>query len=288
MARNNVEIIVVIDRDGKFVGAGTQNLPAAVDFPPALMEQLKQPNANFTIHHNHPPDEEPFFSNTDMRGLANNPGIGWMLMHNAEGYAAMRAADRMFAPDAAGNMPVDGLPAAYQNAQRLAQFTIFKKGLMQGHDVTESGGPTLALHALHQAGAIEYYSSLRTGLSHEQERSIIQHIRDESLAKSGQFGGPAIWSRTESAAVPAASGRESGADRNPALSHPSPLETGFDRFVAVLSRQNTAPHAGRSTGRPPSSPFSETGGDDSDLASGPEARRPLLETGLGTRHLSRA
>ena len=68
------------DAQGNFIGAGTQDLPAAVDFPPALKERLQNPAERLVVHHNHPPCEEPFFSDTDMRGLVGNRGIGWLLM----------------------------------------------------------------------------------------------------------------------------------------------------------------------------------------------------------------
>lgn len=66
-AREGVESIIVTDSQGKFIGAGTQNLPAGVHFPTALQERLRDPKANLVLHHNHPPSEEPFLSDTDIR-----------------------------------------------------------------------------------------------------------------------------------------------------------------------------------------------------------------------------
>ena len=278
-ARGGVEIIVVIDGEGKFAGAGTQNMKYFVDFPPELKARMKDPKHGFMVHHNHPPDEEPFFSNTDINGLAQNLGIGWLFMHTETHYSAARIPDRMFYPDAAGDIPALGLPSAFRMGQQIAQHKIFKEGLALNPDVEESVGPELALQALQQIGALQHYSSLRTGIGHDAEQDIVNTIRTQCAQSPARAGGIAIW-RPQSGTLPTASAGMPGTGGTADLPYSSTLETGFDRFLDILSRPDAAAADPAKTGRPQPPSFPEAGGDDSGLASRRPARGPLLEAGL--------
>jgi len=73
----------------------------------------------------------------------------------------------------------------------------------------------------------------------------------------------------------------SGVDWETPLSDPSPDQIEFELFVALLSQRDLTPHAQTETGRPKSSQLSETGGDNSGLASRRPAGAPVLESGPG-------
>jgi hypothetical protein len=288
LARGGVEIMVAIDKDGELIAASTQAEAASVGFPPALKGQLQVPAACLVIHHNHPPAEEPFFSVTDMRGLAQNRGIGWLLMHNDTGYTAMRVRDRLFAPDASGAIPAAGLPAAYEAGRQVAQHAIYLMGLDRPAEATERLAPELALQALHQAGAIQHYSSFRTELGHELEQTIIRRVRGELSADSRRYGGPSVWAGAQGPLVSSAPADHAGADRSTTLPHTSTFGVKFDRFVDILQGRHPAIHDPKSAGRPQLAEPLETGRIDPGLESPRPSGRPLLEGGSGRKPLKRS
>lgn len=278
--RGGVEVIVATDKDGKFLGAGTQNSPYLINFPPSIKGLLNDPKANMILHHNHPPDEKQYFSDKeDMGVLARHSGIGWMLLHTEQIYAAMRATNRMFQPGENGMTPGDWLTASYQSGWGIARCTMYDKiGVTE--EVLENGGPELALRALQRAGAIEYHSNIQTGLSHEHEESIIRQIRQESADIPGRTGGNIVWTAPEKPDVSATSGRIASTGGTDGLSTAPPVTLEFNRFVDFISRQNAvALDAGTPGGSQPSQ-LSSAGGENSGLASGGSVRRPVLETGL--------
>jgi hypothetical protein len=286
LARGGVEIMVAIGKNGELIAASTQAEAASVGFPPALKNQLQIPAACLVIHHNHPPAEEPFFSVTDMRGLVQNRGIGWLLMHNDTSYTAMRVRDRVFAPDASGAIPATSLPAAYEAGRQVAQHAIYLMGL--DSEMTERLAPELALQALHQAGAIQHYSSFRTELGHELEQTIIRRLRGELSADPRRYGGPSVWAGAQGPPVSPAPASHAGTDRSTALPHTSTLGIEFDRFVDILQGQHPAIHDPKSAGRPESAALPETGRTDPGLESPSSSGRPVLEGGLGPKRLKRS
>jgi hypothetical protein len=231
--RGGVEVIVITDRQGRFVGAGTSNLRDSVNFPAAVIGRLDDPQAGFVMHHNHPAKEEPYFSETDIKGIRDHRGILFMLMHLKDGYSAIRTADRMFTPDASGLVPAAGIPEAYKKALSISNFIIHQKEPGLHPRDKEKIAAELALQAMQQAGAIEHYSSFKTGLGPQSEQEIIEIIRreaQESLARSG--GG--IWVAAKNSAP------EGQPDKHPGITLPNPstLEIGFDSFLDVLARQD--------------------------------------------------
>lgn len=280
-AREGVEsIVVVTDGRGKFVGAGTQHLPAGVNFPPVLQERLRDPRANLVLHHNHPPSEEAFLSDTDIRSLTDHRGIGWLLMHNKASYTAVRASDKIFMPDASGVILADHLTAAYKTSRLIAQFTLFKQDFGVDPDVMEAVAPALALQAMQQVGVIKHYTSLTTGIGYEREQEIIRQIRVDAAASPDPSTGVAIWGGTQGTALPTTSGGNSGTHRSAVIPHPSTLNFEFERFMGFLSRPHPAALDPGATGRSESSQLPEASGSDPGLASQRPAGRALLESRL--------
>lgn len=282
-ARGGVEVIVGIDKQGRFIGAGTSMQTNFVDFPAVVLSLAQDPKAGMIVHHSHPSGQEDFFSDQDMQGIARRRGIDWMLMHNEKGYSAFRISDHMFKPDAAGKLPVDGLTTAYRKGKLslLHNMHTNEKTAGMDEDARLKAASELTLQALHQAGAIQHYSSHKTGLRHEHEQGFIQQLRSEAAASPDYFGGAAIWSGTASPTPAAAPGRKPGSGRYPALSHTSTLETQYDRFLDILSRQDAHSLDPATAGRPQPPEISPTGGGGAGLASNRPAGRPLLESGPG-------
>lgn len=282
-ARGGVEVLVVLDSQNKFIGAGTSMQPDFVNFPEAVKVQEQDPKARLTVHHNHPKGEEDFFSDQDMQGIAQRRGIGWMLMHNEAGFSAMRVSDQMFKPDAAGNLPVDGLTTAYRKGKLSLLHNMHTSDITAGldEDARLKAASELTLQALQQAGAIQHYSSHKTGLRHEHEQGFIQQLRREAAASPEYFGGASIWSGAASPASATAPGGKPRSGRYPALSHTSTLETQYDRFLDILSRQDPQNHDPANAGRPQPPEIPAAGRGGSGLASNRPTGRPLLEGGPG-------
>ena len=135
----------------------------------------------------------------------------------------------------------------------------------------------LTLQTLYQVGVIQHYSSFKTGISHEHEREIIQHIRDQCIDNLDRAGGSAIWSGAFGAAVPSTSEPIPGTDWASALPHPSTREVSFDSFVDILSGRNPSTLDTTATRRPQSSPVRGAGGESTGLASDHSSRRSILE-----------
>lgn len=280
--RGGVEVIVATDQQGRILGAGTSMQPNFVDFPALVLSLGQDPKAGMFVHHSHPADQEDFFSDQDMQGIARRRGIGWMLMHNEEGYSAFRISDKMFKPDADGKLPVDGLTTAYKFGKLAMLANLYFSDSTAGmdEDAKLKTAAELTLQALQQSGAIQHYTSYKTGLSHEQEQGFIRQLRIEAAAASQQqAGGAAVWSGTESAAAPAAPGRKPGSGRYPALSHTSTLETQYDRFVDIISRQDPHSLDPATAGRPQPPQVPQTSERDPGLASNRPSGRPILEGG---------
>lgn len=278
-ARGGVEIIVALDKQGKFLGAGTSMRDSFVDFPAAVKDREQDPKAGMIVHHNHPAGQEDFFSDQDMQGIARRRGMDWMLMHNEAGYSAFRISDLMFKPDAAGNLPVDGLTSAYKYGRlSMAKNLHFSEHAAHlDEDARLKAAAELTLQALHQTGAIQHYTSHKTGLSHEHEQGFIQQLRAEIAKSPERFGGTAIWAGTENAAVHATPGRKPGSGRYPALSHTSTFETQYDRFLDIVSRQDAHSLDPATAGRPQPAELPPAGGGGSRLASNRPAGGSLLE-----------
>lgn len=280
-ARGGVEIIVAVDKRGRFIGAGTAMKPDFIDFPLTVKALEQDPKAGMAVHHNHPAGQEDFFSDLDMQGIASRRGIDWMLMHNETGFSAFRISDQMFKPDAEGKLPVDGLTTAY----KFGKLSMLKNLFFSEHaagmdeDAKLKVAAELTLQALQQTGAIQHYTSYKTGLSHEHEQGFIRQLRAEAATSPERAGGAAIWAGTASPAAPAASGRKPGSGRYPALSHTSTLETQYDRFLDIVSRQDAASLDPATAGRPQPAQIPQAGGGGSGLASNRPAGRSLLEGG---------
>lgn len=278
-AREGVESIVVTDSQGKFIGAGTQNLPAGVNFPPVLQERLQDPKANLVLHHNHPPSEEAFLSDTDIRSLTDHRGIGWLLMHNKASYTAVRASDKIFMPNASGMTLANHLTAAYKTSRLMAQFTLFNHDIGADPDVMEAVAPALALQAMQQVGVIKHFTSLTTGMGYEREQEIIRQIRVDAATSPEPSSGVAIWGGTQGTVIPATPGGHTRTHRGTAVPYPSTLNFEFERFMGFLSRPHPAALDPGATGRPKSAQLPEAGGNDSGLESQRPAGRSLLESG---------
>lgn len=278
-ARGGVEVMVVVDKNGAFAGAGTSHNPAFVNFPPSVSARLDDPTANLVVHHNHPPGSETALSAYDLGGLADKRGIGWLLLHKDEGTAAVRAKDWLFQPRAEGGAAIEGLTAAFKSGTSIAQFEIFKRNIDIGQDDGEDVAKDMALRALQKVGAVDYHSSFKREISLDAGNAIIDAIISQSRA-SPERGGDAIWRGPESGAVPAAPGGSAGTARAHALSDPSAVEAQFNFFLDLLSRTNPAAPDAANAGRPQSADPAQTGGNNSGLARNDRAGRPVLASRL--------
>ena len=274
--RGGVEIIVATDRNGKFLGAGTQNSSYSISFPPSISHLLNDPNANLIVHHNHPPVEQQFFSDReDMGSLAKHSGIEWLLLHTENGYSAMRATDRMFQPDATGTSPKNRLISAYEKARGVAGREAFYRPEVTGDNVADVAAE-LGLRALREAGAIDYHSNIQTGLSHDHERSIIEQTRIQSSTP----GNP-VWRTAEEVVGTSPSIRVTARVNEPINpTDPPPVTLEFNRFVDFLSRRDLVASPSRRSDRSGHTELPDTGGESSGLASPSPSRRSVLETRL--------
>ena len=275
--RGGVEVIVATDKNGKFLGAGTANCPYFIEFPPSINSLLDDPSANLVLHHNHPPQQNQFFSAPeDMGGLSQHRGIGWMLMHTEQAYSAMRITDRMFQTDLSGSAPKNGLVSAYKFGQLIAGFEMHDKlAVRSSSDVLETAPAELCLRALQEVGAIHYHSNIQTGLPHDHERFLIQQIRQQS-----SIDGSPIWATAQEPITAAAPGGVATAGSPNKLSVTPPVTIEFNRFVDFISGQHPFATDARISGRPQSAELPETGGKGSGLASGGPTRGSFLEPRL--------
>jgi hypothetical protein len=225
IARGGFEIIVAQDRQGKFVGAGTANVEDGTPFPPSLEAQLKDRSSRLVVHHNHPPGQEPFFSDRDMGALADNPGIEWLLMHNANAYSAIRASDHLFVPDKRGITPVQGLVSALKASQLNAQLPLARGYPDLDVLFRQTISTELSLQALQQVGAITHYTSFKTGLGPDVEQDLVDRIKRGAWNLPDRAGGSAIWG------TPLAAGTSAAQQLT--------LQTSFQKFEEILAHPVT-------------------------------------------------
>ncbi len=282
--QGDFEVIAVIDKNNQFLGAGTSHKPDYVGIPPAAVPLLHDPKAELVVHHNHPTGQPAVFSPLDIGAIGGHRGIKWLLMHTEDGYAAIRANDRLFQPEPNGKgLPIDGLTTAFKAGVQIAQLAIYRKNLAIDADDLERAAPELALQALKRVGAIDYHTSLKPVVGPEYGNEIVAQIIRESIASPERTGGLAIWGGQASGALSGPPGGNAGDQRSSALSDPSAIQAKFDFFLDLLSRPDAAATDPTATGRPSLTDVPDASGKDSGLASQRPGGRPVLESGLKPR-----